>query len=410
MHIVFATVEFVTEGMGDGGLANYLMKASRIFAAHGHRVTIVVSSGSNEAFEYKTNIRVVRVLREDSEIAWLLSRVKDMELKKNLASCWHSYKVNRKIREINSFEKIDMVQYCHLDALGLFRMKEIPSVVRMSAFEPICREAFKSDFILGQQPVKIELMDKINFLALHRADGVFAPSALTAHIIQKMINREVKVLESPTMGVDFDSLGELPENLSGKKYFLYFGTLNNIKGLKVLIQSIYEILQNNPAYYFVFVGKDCGVSMQEGMRTSVVRKLKEEAKEFHDRIIYFPAMNDKGLLNAIIYHAQLCILPFRFENLPNTCIEAMELGKIVISTQKSGVSQLIKDGYNGFLLEQNSPKAIVEKVQEVLALPDEKKKQITDRAVRRIQRMNPDNFYRYMMGYYQEIIQKKKRM
>lgn len=410
MHIVFATVEFVTEGMGDGGLANYLMKASRIFAAHGHRVTIVVSSGSNEAFEYKPNIRVVRVLREDSEIAWLLSRVKDMELKKNLASCWHSYKVNRKIREINSFEKIDMVQYCHLDALGLFRIKEIPSVVRMSAFEPICREAFKSDFILGQQPVKIELMDKINFLALHRADGVFAPGALTAHIIQKMINREVKVLESPTMGVDFDSLDELPEKLSGKKYFLYFGTLNNIKGLKVLVQSIYEILQNNPAYYFVFVGKDCGVSMREGMRTSVVRKLKEEAKEFRDRIIYFPAMNDKELLNVIIYHAQLCILPFRFENLPNTCIEAMELGKIVISTQQSGVSQLIKDGYNGFLVEQNNPRAIVEKVQEVLALPDEKKKQIVNRAVRRIQRMNPDNFYRYMMGYYQEMIQKKKRL
>lgn len=410
MHIVFATVEFVTEGMGDGGLANYVMKASRIFTAYGHRVTIMVLSGSNEAFEYEPNIRVVRVLRDESEIAWLLSCVKNMELKKNLACCWHSYKLNKKIREINSYEKIDIVQYCHLGALGLFRMKEIPSIVRMSAFEPICREAFKSDFILRQHPVKIELMDKINFLALHRADGVFAPGVLTANILQKVINREVKVLESPAMGVDFDSLSELPENLSGKKYLLYFGTLNNIKGLKVLIQSIYEILQGSPEYYFVFVGKDCGVSMQEGMRTSVVRKLKEEARAFHDRIIYFPVMSDRKLLNSIIYHAQLCILPFRFENLPNTCIEAMELEKIVISTQKSGVSQLIKDGYNGFLVEQNSPNAIVEKVQEVLALPDEKKKQVANRAARRIQRMNPDNFYRYMMEYYQEMIQKKKSM
>lgn len=410
MHIVFATVEFVTEGMGDGGLANYLMKASHIFTTYGHRVTIIVSSESNEAFEYKPNIRVVRVLRDESEIAWLLSRVKNMELKKILTCCWHSYQLNKRIREINSYEKIDIVQYCHLGALGLFRMKKIPSVVRMSAFEPISREAFKSDFILGKQPVKIELMDKINFLALHRADGIFAPSVLTSNILQKVIYREVKVLESPTMGVDFNSLNEIPENLSQKKYFLYFGTLNNFKGLKVLVQSIYELLQDNPEYYFVFVGKDCGISMQEGVRTSVVRKLKEEAGEYCDRIIYFPAMNDKGLLNSIIYHAQLCILPFRFENLPNTCIEAMELGKIVISTQKSGVSQLIKDGYNGFLVEQNSPKAIVEKVQEVLALPDEKKKQVANRAVRRIQRMNQDNFYRYMMGYYQEMIHKKKSM
>lgn len=408
MHIVFATIEFVTEKINDGGLANYLAKASRIFAEHGHKVTVVVLSEEGGTFEYQFNVKVVRVLKDDSDIVAVLNCVKDMEKKRSFMYCWYSYLLNKKIREINKKEKIDIVQYCHLNALGLFRVKAIPSVVRMSAFEPIYRETLKADFELSQCRPKIELTDKNDFLALKRADGVFAPSVLTARILSKVIKKEVRVLETPTMGINFQQLQSLPSVLFGKKYFLFFGTLNNVKGLTTIVRSIYQILKTNQQYYFVFVGKDCGVSMQEGMRTPAIKKLKEEAKEYRDRIIYFPAMNDREQLNSIIFHAQLCIFPFRFENLPNTCVEAMELGRIVISTYKSGIGQLIKDKYNGFLIEQNDPDALVNKIHEVLELPQEEKQRISKNAIKRTRRMAPEIFYQYMMDYYQEIIRKNR--
>ena len=303
------------------------------------------------------------------------------------------------------------MQYCHLSALGLFRVKEIPSVVRMSAFDPIDRETHKSEFDLKRCRVKIGLSDKIDFCALRRADGVFAPGTFTATALKKVIGKDITVLETPTMGIDLErQMKCLPDCLNGKKYFLFFGTLNNKKGLKVIVQSIYEILKANPQYNFVLVGKDCGVSMQEGMRTPVVKKMREEAREFQNRIIYFPAMMDRDLLNTIIYHAELCVLPFRFENLPNTCVEAMELGKIVISTYKSGISQMIKEGYNGFLVEQNNPDALVDKIQKVIALPYEEKRRISENAIKRTQKMNPDKFYEYMMKYYQKIILAKNKV
>lgn len=409
MHIAFATIEFVTEKVGDGGLANYLAKASHIFATQGHKITIIILSEGNDSFEYAPNINVVRVLRDVSEIASILSLVKDMELKRNLSYCWHSYIINRKIKEIDKQNKIDIVQYCHLNALGLFRNKKIPSVVRMSSFGPIDHETHKSDFELNRCRAKIELSDKLNFLALKRADGIFAPSVVTSIVLKKVIKKDVTVLESPTMQIDFEDLQHLPDILKEKRYFLFFGTLNNKKGLKVIIQSIYEILRTNPQHYFVFVGKDCGVSMCEGMRTPVVKKLKMEAGEYRDRIIYFPSMTDRRLLNSIIYHAELCILPFRFENFPNTCVEAMELGRIVISTCNSGIGQLIRDKQNGFLIGQNNPEMLVAKIQEVMDLPDEEKKRISRNAVKRTQKMNPDNFYKYMMAYYEEIIESHRQ-
>lgn len=42
--------------------------------------------------------------------------------------------------------------------------------------------------------------------------------------------------------------------------------MSNIKGLKTIVNAIYQILHKNPAFDFVFIGKDCGVSMEEGLR------------------------------------------------------------------------------------------------------------------------------------------------
>lgn len=407
MHIVFASVEFVTEKMWDGGLSNYLVKASSIFADYGHKITIVVYSEGNGTIQYNENITVVRVAKDRSQIDLFLRFVHDMQLKDNLEYLWYGYQLNRRIKELDKKEKVDIVQYCHLKALGLFRIKKIPSVVRMSSFGPIDREIHKPDFELKSCRAKVALEDKLDFLALKRADSVFAPSALTALALKKVTRQGVKVLETPTMGINIMQMQCLPDNLAGKKYFLYFGILSSSKGLNLIVQSIYRILETNPQYYFVFVGKDCGVSLQEGMRVPAIRKLKEEAKEYADRVICLAPISDRELLNTIIYYAQLCILPFRYDNLSNTCVEAMELGKIVISTYKSGISQLIKDGYNGFLIEQNNPQKLVDKIKDVLELSEEEKSRVSVNATKRIQRMCPRNFYKYMMIYYQGIINSK---
>lgn len=404
MHIVFAATEFVTEKGCDGGLANYLDKVSQIFSEHGHQITIVVFSGDNKVIEYRKNVKVIRVVRTTSEIDFVLKHLKNGPLKNGLICCWNGYKLNRKIKDIHKKHRIDIVQYCHLSALGLFRVKGIPSVVRLSSFGPTMRLISTADFEPDISRLQIDLLDKLDIMAMKRADSVFAPSASIARLVEKAAGIGVNVLESPAIGVNISKLGQLPDSLAGKKYFLFFGTMSNVKGVKTLVNSIYQILNQNPQFYFAFVGKDCGVSMEEGVMSPAIKKIREAAMEYSDRIIYLQVIKDRQKLNSIIYHAELCILPYRLENLPNTCIEAMELGKIVISTYKSGISQLIKDGYNGFLVEQNNPESLVKKISEVLQMSYEEKNQISKNAQNRVARMKPQKFYQYMMQYYQEVI------
>ena len=409
MHIVFATTEFMTEKGYDGGLANYLEKASQILSEHGHRVTVVVLSTDNQIIEYRKNIRVARVLQGTVEIDLILRHIKSDILRRTLSCCWNSYKINKKIKAIHREDKVDMVQYCHLSALGLFRTK-IPSVVRMSSFGPTMQLISAVDFQPGKGRLQINALDKLNMIAMKRADGIFAPSILNARLVERIVGIKVNVLETPAMGVDCDKIKNVPMELAGKKYFLFFGTMSGIKGLKTIVNAIYQILDKNPGFDFVFVGKDCGVSMKEGVKSPAIKKLKEAAKEYGNRIIYLQTIKDRERLNSIIYHASLCILPYRLENLPNTCIEAMELGQIVISTYKSGISQLIRDGYNGFLVEQNDEEALVNKISEVLQLSCEEKKRISKNAQKRVAKMSPENFYQYMMQYYEDVMSRRKKL
>lgn len=404
MHIVFATTEFVTEKSYDGGLANYLDKASRILSEHGHQITIVVFSKDDKIIEYQKNIRVVRVASGISEIKFILKHIENVALVQALSCCWNSFKMNRKIRDIHRKNKIDIVQYCHLGALGLFRMNKIPSVVRMSSFGPLGHLLWAADFTTSGNTFKVDLLDKLDITAMKRADSVFAPSVLTAKIVKRATGLNVKVLETPTMGIIMTELKQLPDSLAGKRYFLFFGTMSNVKGLKMIVNSICRILEQNPQFCFAFVGKDCGVSMKEGVKSPAIKQLREKAGAYSDRIIYLQQINDRQLLNSIIYHAELCVLPYRADNLPNTCIEAMELGQIVISTYKSGISQLIKEGHNGFLVEQDNSEALANKIREVLQLPYEERRRISENAKKRTEKMRPERFYQYMIQYYKEVI------
>lgn len=409
MHIVFATVEFLSEGVENcGGLAQYIAKAAHIYAREGNRVTIVVLSDRGNAFVYEKNVRVVRVRKNTAERDFVLSMIGNKELRGLAGTVWNSYLVNRKIEQIHREEKVDLVQYTHLGALALFRKREIPAVVRMSSFSPVGQESRKADFDLRDMgAVPILPVHKLDFMAMRRADAVFAPARLTARLAQRVLKRKVSVKESPAMPAHGPQHVRLPEELAGKKYYLYFGALSSHKNARILIDAAEKILKDNPDYYFVIAGKDLGISSGEGQMSPVIPQIMAAAGEYAERVVYLGDIGDRAVLGTLIESAQFCLLPYRFENLPNTCIEAMEHGKIVVSTYKSGVSQLIRDGWNGFLVSQDSPEELAGAVRRAASMEEEEKSRFRENVLKRVSRMDADHFYKYMMEYYQSVMKEK---
>lgn len=75
-------------------------------------------------------------------------------------------------------------------------------------------------------------------------------------------------------------------------------------------------------------------------------------------------------VKARISAADILLLSSVEEGIPNVVLEAMALGTPVISTDCGGVSEVIQDNVNGFLVPIRDPEAITDKVQEVISLSD----------------------------------------
>ena len=67
--------------------------------------------------------------------------------------------------------------------------------------------------------------------------------------------------------------------------------------------------------------------------------------------------------------SDLFMLPSNYEGLPITIIEAMSLGKPVVASNVGGISEIVRDGENGFTVE-NIPEEFAEKIRYILENPE----------------------------------------
>ena len=109
-------------------------------------------------------------------------------------------------------------------------------------------------------------------------------------------------------------------------------------------------------------------------------------------------------LYPFIENAEICLLPYRIDNLSNACIEAMAMGKIVIGTDGASFEQLIDDRKSGFLCRRDNPESYFEAVEEVLSMSEAAKRQIELEASRQVKRLAPEVIYRKYYDFYQKVI------
>lgn len=70
-------------------------------------------------------------------------------------------------------------------------------------------------------------------------------------------------------------------------------------------------------------------------------------------------------LPPLLNKASFIVIPSEFEGLPIAMLEAMACGCIPIATKVGDIADVIKDGKNGFLLENNKPETIARKIKSI---------------------------------------------
>ena len=393
LNIVFVLPEFVTERAA-GGLATYYDNISRLLADDGNVVTVFVLSDLDECIDYYPNVTVYRVIIDSSEV--------DPNIPSSYMRQW-SRGINKRVKEFkNAGNIIDIIQYANYMGLGVDRLDDVPTVVRISSFQPLMRAASRLNFDIKIEYVNERAADYLETLTVIKADAVYSPSQLMTIPFKRETGRLIKVIESPFYPLRSTRFTK-SEMLKGKKYILSFSTLNLLKGIKLIGDSIWNILNENKELYWVFAGVEVPWTDNDGVQTLPSEYIYNKAAEFADRLIFLGKV-ERDVLLRIVEDAELCVMPSRIDNLPNTCIEAMAMGKVVIGTKGASFDQLIVDGENGFLIERENKDDLIHTVNKALKINQFEKNRIGENAKTRINAMEPSLIKEQLMNLYKETI------
>lgn len=396
MKIAYVIPEFVTE-KEFGGLAVYYDNISRLLAEDGHSIYIFVLSDRTETMAFYSGITVEKIYVDlqgvDGQIPGSFIRERSRVISKKL------------LEYIRRGVNFDLVQYANLWALGLERIN-VPTVVRVSSCQPLLRAADQEFFDVGGIYEAEKVSDYLEEIATLRADAVYSPSKCIADIISKRTGRDIEIIESPFYP---RKLGMPSEKFLGKKmktdkYILSFGTVKILKGAKLIGDSVYNVLSACPDLSWVFAGGEFPWKDGEGNIVSPKEYIKQHALEHKNRVVFLGKLRQEELF-PIIRQALFCVMPSRIDNLPNTCIEAMAMGKVVIGTSGASFEQLIEDGRSGFLIERENKRMLIDAIRRVYNLSAEEREKIGKEAQKRIEDMCPEKIKKQLLTFYLSVIE-----
>jgi len=394
LRIAFATPEYVTEDHFDGGLANYLNRIARLLAERGHDVHVVTLSHKDEsAFDHE-GVMVHRVTLNPS---WhVFNRATRYSLATTLHWLNFSTQAFRKLKQLHREQPFHLMQYPNYSYCGLLAITFLRTahVVRASSYQAGLHDAagIKRNF-------DIAVTERLELLQYKMTRHVFAPSVKIQKLLANKLSKpDARLIRTPF----YIETGERDTSvydhfLKGKQYALYFGRFQLHNGIQTLAEALPRFLEQCADAYVALVGRD----METSVAPSMAGFVRAQCGSAAERLIVIENLPHSQLY-PVIEGARLVVLPSLLDNVPNACLEAMGLGKVVIGTNGTSFEELITDGVNGFLVPPNDPSALAEKLISAWTHPE--LTAMSAAAKQRIEEFAPEQTVAALLDYYAEVL------
>jgi D-inositol-3-phosphate glycosyltransferase len=136
--------------------------------------------------------------------------------------------------------------------------------------------------------------------------------------------------------------------MNGQKVVLYVGRINPMKGLDNLIEAVGQ-LKIDDDVRLVVVGGD-------GLNTSET-----------DNVADFVGQVDQKELPFYYSAADVCVIPSYYESFCLVALESLACGTPLVATNVGGISGVVKQGDNGYIVTDNNPVYIADALGTLLS-------------------------------------------
>ena len=171
---------------------------------------------------------------------------------------------------------------------------------------------------------------------------------------------------------------------------LFIGRLSVEKGVSVLLKSLKMLSQKKKV---VLIG--------DGILS---KSLKSQAKDIQHDILFTGWIEHEELIQYI-QRSKIVVVPSLSEPLGVVVIEAMACGVPVIGSNTGGIPDMIKHGYNGWLVKPNNPKSLANLIDRVLSQEDDLK-EIIQAAIETANQFSKKSFNIDIVKFFEKFIRK----
>lgn len=184
-------------------------------------------------------------------------------------------------------------------------------------------------------------------------------------------------------------------NKKDEKYILYFGRLNEAKG----IYKIVKLAKLLPQIKIKLAGK----FDVKNVETDVLQKINDN----NIQNIEFLGFKNQTELQKIIRNSRCVIAPSQWhENQSYSILEALSLGIPIVATKMGGNPEIVQDGVNGLLFDRNDINDFAKKV--LLFWNNEKLANKMGESARKYIEQNhgPEDYYKKLILLYKSLLRK----
>ena len=249
-----------------------------------------------------------------------------------------SNKLEADIIEIIERDKIQLVEAPDWTGITAFMKFKCPLVIKLHG-----SDTYFCNLENRPQKTKNFWFEKI---ALKKADSIVSVSKFTGVKTAKLfgLREKMTVIEN---GIDITKFTISDRKIIDSNIILYFGSIIRKKGVLELADIFNEIIKTNPKAILKLVGKDVkDIITNKSTKTLFLERSSIEAK----KNIQFVGEVPYESIQHHVSTACVVVLPSFAEAFPMTWLEAMAMGKAMVTSNIGWASEIIDDGIEGFLV------------------------------------------------------------
>lgn len=312
---------FLVASLGSGGAERVVSLLSNRLVERGHNIEIVCLKYNDVYYKLNQSVNVVLAMQQTknrlTEILWLRKYIKK--------------------------EKPDVV---------------IPFTEGVYCFTILALLGTGIPIIASERldPASMSKIRKVlKRLLLPYVDWMVVQTQSIKEYFPKSIQDKTTVIFNPVNDDVFKPSSAITEKAGKLNRLISVGRLYPQKNQQMLIQAFARVADLFPEWQLVIYGEGPLRAELEDLVSSLC---------LHDRVL-LPGRTENVIEE--LRKSQIFCLSSYYEGMSNAMIEAICVGLPIVTTKVSGTENLINDGENGFLIENNNEVSFAKKIAELMS-------------------------------------------